>query len=100
LLNVPLIFLWQESYFTYGPDEDASLVDPNICFRAGEGVGGVDTFTPRTVIYDLKGAFGSLRKVNALYEAVEEGVGMPKGLWYVLSPTCLLILFIQFEDMC
>ena len=27
---------------------------------------------PRTVIYDLKGGFGSLRKINALYEVDED----------------------------
>jgi hypothetical protein len=34
---------------------------------------------PRTVIYDLKGGFGSLRKINALYEA--EDHGQSQGLW-------------------
>jgi hypothetical protein len=34
---------------------------------------------PRTVIYDLKGGFGSLRKINALYEVEDDGSS--QGLW-------------------
>lgn len=76
----------QESYFTYGESEEPSPVDHNIHFRAGLGVGNVETFTPRALIYDLKGTcplyipreivilisdkggFGSLRKINQLYQ--------------------------------
>lgn len=68
----------QESYFTYSSDEE-SIVDHDIHFRPGIGADGSETFTPRTVIYDLKGGFGSLRKINALYE-IEEPVA-PQGLW-------------------
>jgi hypothetical protein len=69
----------QESYFTYNADEE-SLVDHDIHFRPGVGADGTETFTPRTVIYDLKGGFGTLRKINALYDLQEEG-GVPQGLW-------------------
>ncbi|KAF3929534.1 hypothetical protein ABW19_dt0204320 [Dactylella cylindrospora] len=58
----------QESYFTYGENEEPSPVDHNVHFRAGLGVGNVETFTPRALIYDLKGGFGSLRKINQLYQ--------------------------------
>lgn len=71
--------LLQESYFTYSANEE-SLVDHDVHFRPGIGADGTETFTPRTVIYDLKGGFGSLRKINALYEIEEEGV--PQALWY------------------
>jgi len=38
---------------------------------------------PRTVIYDLKGGFGSMRRVNALYMDAEEQEGKtPRALWY------------------
>lgn len=47
------------------------MVDHDIHFRPGIGVDRTETFTPRTVIYDLKGGFGSLRKTNALY-GIEE----------------------------
>jgi len=70
--------LLQESYFTYSSDQE-SLVDHDIHFRPGIGADGTETFTPRTLIYDLKGGFGSLRKINALYE-IEEPV-VPEGLW-------------------
>jgi hypothetical protein len=39
---------------------------------------------PRTVIYDLKGAFGTLRKINALYDVNDES-SPPQALWYVSS---------------
>ncbi|KAI0603524.1 tubulin domain-containing protein [Biscogniauxia sp. FL1348] len=68
----------QESYFTYGPDEE-SPVDHNVHFRPGLGTDGTETFMPRTVIYDLKGGFGTLRKLNALYEVSEDAA--PSGLW-------------------
>ncbi|KAA6412059.1 MAG: hypothetical protein FRX48_04209 [Lasallia pustulata] len=80
----------QESYFTYtDSDADANSstvdeVDHDVHFRPGIGADGTETFTPRTVIYDLKGGFGSLRKINALYDMQEEGEGgsMPRGLWH------------------
>lgn len=68
----------QESYFTYSSDEE-SIVDHDIHFRPGIGADGTETFTPRTLIYDLKGGFGSLKRINALYE-MEEPV-VPQGLW-------------------
>jgi hypothetical protein len=34
---------------------------------------------PRTVIYDLKGGFGSLKKINALYEVEDQG--QSSSLW-------------------
>lgn len=57
----------QESYFTYS-GEESSPVNHDVSFRAGIGADGSDTYTPRTLIYDLKGAFGTLRRENALYE--------------------------------
>jgi hypothetical protein len=56
------------------------LVDHDIHFRPGIGADGTETFTPRTVIYDLKGGFGTLKKLNALYELQEES-HTPQGLW-------------------
>lgn len=44
------------------------------------GADGSETFTPRTVIYDLKGGFGSLRRLNALYE-ISEDIDTVRGLW-------------------
>ncbi|KAI9808226.1 MAG: hypothetical protein M1825_004683 [Sarcosagium campestre] len=68
----------QESYFTYSQDEE-SPIDHDISFRPGLGADGSETFTPRTLIYDLKGGFGSLKKTNALYE-IENG-DQPAALW-------------------
>ncbi|KAB8274284.1 tubulin domain-containing protein [Aspergillus minisclerotigenes] len=69
----------QESYFTYNGEEE-SPVDHDVHFRPGVGADGTETFTPRTVIYDLKGAFGTLRKYNALYELTEDA-NLGQGLW-------------------
>jgi hypothetical protein len=65
--SIRLIDYLQESYFTYSNKEE-SLIDHNVHWRPGIGADGSETFLPRTVIYDLKGGFGSLRKINALYE--------------------------------
>ncbi|KAK7403604.1 mtDNA inheritance, partitioning of the mitochondrial organelle [Neonectria punicea] len=80
LSNYTATHFWntQESYFTYGVEEQ-SPVDHNVHWRAGVGADGSETFLPRTVIYDLKGGFGSLRKINALYEAESEA--SPGALW-------------------
>ncbi|KAL2356953.1 tubulin domain-containing protein [Cryomyces antarcticus] len=70
----------QESYFTYA-GEPESPVDHDIHFRPGIGADGSDTFTPRTVIYDLKGAFGTLKRENALYGVQQEKDAARQGLW-------------------
>jgi len=67
----------QESYFTYSENEQ-SVVDHDVHFRPGIGADGHETYTPRTIIYDLKGGFGTLRKFNALYEIQDEPL---HGLW-------------------
>ncbi|KAK6353137.1 mtDNA inheritance, partitioning of the mitochondrial organelle [Orbilia brochopaga] len=66
----------QESYFTYDESGDPSPVDHDVHFRAGLGVGNIETFTPRVLIYDLKGGFGSLRKINQLYQDDDELAGL------------------------
>jgi hypothetical protein len=70
----------QESYFTYAGQED-SPVDHDVSFRQGIGADGSDTYTPRTVIYDLKGGFGTLRRENALYELQQEANPAQTGPW-------------------
>lgn len=62
----------QESYFSYDASR-LSAIDPHVNFRAGRGTGGTDTFTPRVLIYDLKGGFGSM-KMDALYEEEQREV--------------------------
>ncbi|KXX75549.1 Protein dml-1 [Madurella mycetomatis] len=70
----------QESYFTYSEDQAESPIDHDIHFRPGLAPDGTETFMPRTLIYDLKGTFGSLRKINALYEVNDES-SPPQALW-------------------
>jgi hypothetical protein len=72
---------YQESYFTY-PPEPESPVNHDVLFRPGVAPDGSDTFTPRTLIYDLKGCFGSMRKINALYEAEDDRSILDQpGVW-------------------
>lgn len=70
----------QESYFTY-PPEPESPVNHDILFRPGIAPDGSDTYTPRTLIYDLKGGFGSMRKISALYETEDEVNQEISGAW-------------------
>lgn len=60
----------QESYFVFDEKEVAtkSHVDPSVLFRAGIATNGhTPTFTPRAVIWDMRGGYGSLKKSNGLY---------------------------------
>ncbi|KJK92322.1 hypothetical protein H633G_03791 [Metarhizium anisopliae BRIP 53284] len=83
LANYTATHFWnaQESYFTYAGQEE-SLVDHNVHWRAGLGADGTETFLPRTVLYDLKGGFGSLRKINPLYDAASDTTVAADSLWY------------------
>ncbi|KAK5055970.1 hypothetical protein LTR84_012520 [Exophiala bonariae] len=69
----------QESYFTYSEHEQ-SRIDHDVHFRPGIGSDNSETFTPRAIIYDLKGGFGTLRKYNALYGLQDESTPI-QGLW-------------------
>lgn len=57
----------------------------DVHWRPGVALDGSETFLPRTVVYDLKGGFGSLRKINALYDASQEEA--PAHLWSVTRPS-------------
>jgi Misato Segment II tubulin-like domain len=46
----------QEANFDYQDTNEKPVIDNDVHFRAGIGQGGVETYTPRTLIYDLKGA--------------------------------------------
>ncbi|KAL9103684.1 MAG: hypothetical protein Q9163_001278 [Psora crenata] len=77
----------QESYFTYDPSLPASPIDHDIHFRPGLNANGEDTYTPRTLIYDLKGGFGGLRKWGGLYDqqlSLDDGTQQAgeNGVWY------------------
>ncbi|KEF59284.1 uncharacterized protein A1O9_04128 [Exophiala aquamarina CBS 119918] len=69
----------QESYFTYS-EHERSIIDHDVHFRPGLGNDNSETFTPRAVIYDLKGGFGTLRKYNALY-GIQDESNPAQGLW-------------------
>jgi hypothetical protein len=71
----------QESYFTYG-DQEESPVDHDVHFRSGVGADGADTYLPRVVIYDFKSSFGTLRRINELYEVLHDDAGR-SNIWYV-----------------
>ncbi|KAI9889499.1 MAG: mtDNA inheritance, partitioning of the mitochondrial organelle [Vezdaea aestivalis] len=66
----------QESLFSYS-DQEEPLVDHEVHFRAGIGADGHETYLPRSLIYDLRDNFGSMRQINALYEIA----GDSEPLW-------------------
>ncbi len=49
------------------------------------GAKGEETYTPRTLIYDLKGGFGGLKKWGGLYDQQQLDVGQAneraKSVW-------------------
>ncbi|KAI8823109.1 Misato segment II tubulin-like domain-containing protein [Fimicolochytrium jonesii] len=57
----------QDSYFRFDGEEETEL-DHDVLYRAGRNLNGEETYTPRALISDLKGSFGSLKKVSPLYE--------------------------------
>ena len=64
-------------------------MDHDILFRPGINAKGEETFTPRTLIYDLKGGFGGLRKWGGLYDqglSLDQGTEQKAGgtVWYAL----------------
>ncbi|KAF1954835.1 hypothetical protein CC80DRAFT_550012 [Byssothecium circinans] len=69
-----------ESYFTYPPAPE-SPINHDILFRPGLAPDGTETFTPRTLIYDLKSSFGSLKKVSPLYERDEDITVSDSSVW-------------------
>lgn len=71
----------QESYFTYADSTSPSPVNHDISFRPGIAPDGSDTYTPRALLYDLKGAFGTLRRENALYEVQQEVDPLQQNPW-------------------
>ena len=46
---------------------DSKELDMNLLYRTGETESGVETCTPRTVIFDKRGSLGTLRKEGYLY---------------------------------
>ncbi|KAI8085008.1 tubulin domain-containing protein [Halteromyces radiatus] len=70
----------QEAYFNYGDSDLEPEFEHDVLFRAGISSLGVETYTPRALIYDLKGGFGSLQKYNKLYSGVDTGVEWDQGV--------------------
>jgi len=58
----------QESYFTYDSNDQTPSVNHDVNFRQGIAPDGSDTYLPRTLIYDYKDSFGTLRSDNGLYQ--------------------------------
>ena len=67
-----------------GQRSPSELINHDIHFRQGLTPDGSETYLPRTLIYDLKDGFGSLKRINVLGGdgTVEEGREQI-GVWYV-----------------
>uniref|UniRef100_A0A060T9H4 Protein DML1 n=1 Tax=Blastobotrys adeninivorans TaxID=409370 RepID=A0A060T9H4_BLAAD len=60
----------QNSYFVYDDRQvKNSLVDPTVLFTMGKGV------TPRALIWDMRGGFGSMKRSNAVYDQENDSQG-------------------------
>ena len=70
----------QETYQAFSSDAP-SLVNHDILFRPGLARDGTETYLPRTLIYDLKGGFGSLAQVNAFGSGREEEEEQMVSVW-------------------
>ena len=92
LANYLATHFWnaQETYQTYQDSSNNALqpeiINHDVHFRQGIGSdGSTETYLPRTLIYDLKQGFGSLRRINVLGDQEDEVAD--GGAWYVaLSP--------------
>ncbi|CAG8469540.1 10675_t:CDS:10 [Cetraspora pellucida] len=64
----------QEEYFSFDTGQHAqeTAVLHDTLFRAGITQSGIETYTPRLMIYDLKGGFGSIKKMNRLYDETSD----------------------------
>ncbi|TPX67932.1 hypothetical protein SpCBS45565_g03456 [Spizellomyces sp. 'palustris'] len=67
----------QESYFHTHP-EDEPEIQHDVLFRAGSNIHGEETYTPRLVLFDLK---GTLKKVSPLYEPSNESASYTAHTW-------------------
>ena len=56
----------QQSYFDYRSDAPPPLVEHDVSFKAGIGADGLDTYSPRAMLFDVREEFGALRRINAL----------------------------------
>ncbi|CAO3655803.1 unnamed protein product [Mucor hiemalis] len=64
----------QEEYFNYGASNaKADELNQDVLYRSGETSTGISTYTPRALIYDLKGGFGSMQKYNKLFASGDDG---------------------------
>lgn len=51
--------------------EQSTDIDHDVLFSAGQARNGMDTYTPRLLIYDRAKNFGSMKRINALYHEPE-----------------------------
>ncbi|KAI8801668.1 Misato segment II tubulin-like domain-containing protein [Cladochytrium replicatum] len=60
----------QDEYFR-ASENNASPereIDHDVLFRTGQSLWGGETFTPRLVLFDLRGSFRTLKKISDLYK--------------------------------
>ncbi|KAI8331202.1 tubulin domain-containing protein [Chlamydoabsidia padenii] len=75
----------QEAYFNYDDSDVPTEFEHDVLFRAGVSSSGIETYTPRVLMYDLKGGFGSLQKYNKLFSGVESQVEWDQGVSTITS---------------
>ncbi|KAK9480367.1 Misato segment II tubulin-like domain-containing protein [Lipomyces japonicus] len=76
----------QDYYLNLDHDGSSGPVDHNVTFRSGiASDGSTETYTPRCLLWELKGGYGSLKKYNELYDWNSENV-TPSGVVRIEQP--------------
>ena len=64
----------QESSFCYDPSSSFQQeINPDVLFREGLTLHGDQTYTPRLLVFDLKGSLKNLPKYGTLYQTPSDG---------------------------
>ncbi|WFD18938.1 mtDNA inheritance, partitioning of the mitochondrial organelle [Malassezia caprae] len=71
--NAASMHFWnaQQAYFDYS-GRTAPVVEHDVSFRAGEGTDGLDTYTPRALLFDVRSEFGAMARINELYATEDD----------------------------
>lgn len=72
--NAASMHFWnaQQSYFDFRANAPPPLIEHDVSFRAGQGTDGLETYTPRALLFDVRSEFGAMARVNELYATEDE----------------------------
>lgn len=72
--NAASMHFWnaQQAYFDYSGRAAPPVVEHDVSFREGQGTDGLDTYTPRALLFDVRSEFGAMARINELYAAEDD----------------------------